>query len=632
MELVTGTAFNALILSCMYILVSLGFALLFNMLGILNLTHGAVYMLGAYLTYLFTAVMGFSHVPSLIFMSVVMGCFGLFLERFCFRPFVEDFNRMIMICVSIVVALQTTVTIIVGDRIMAVPAFVEGVLRIGSVSLSYERMLISVTGVTLLAFTVILLGRTKLGYQMQAISQHRLGAALQGIDVNQVSALASLFGCVLAGLAGSFMGSYLRLSPYMGDLMLVKVLIIVMLAGLGNLGGVIVTGAILGTMSAILPLILPGARSEAVTVMAVVLLLLLRPQGFFGRRELGERVSPEVGATTHADEDLVSWQPSGPGPQGRVIGKALIPGAGVFLAFLPVLTKSPYVLHLLTLIFIYAIATMSLRTILISGQLSLAHGAFMGIGAYLSAIASKHLGLPVWGTIPIAALLTALIGAVIGYPFLRLRGLYYAMGTLFFGIGVVYIIQAGGAISGGYSGLPGIPSLFNGSKVSWYFFTFAIFLSVLLCLHRLERSYLGRILKAIGQSYLLASSLGINDVSYRVLAVTIGCFFAGLAGALYAHYTMVLSSTCFNLMATLWLVTYLLLGGAYSLSGPIVGTAILMLLPEFARPLKEYAPFISSGLLFVAAYFFPGGLSSVPFVLVRALRRLQGIAHGAIKD
>ncbi len=284
----------------------------------------------------------------------------------------------------------------------------------------------------------------------------------------------------------------------------------------------------------------------------------------------------------------------------------------IIIAVLPSLLDSVYTLHILILTFIYIIATVSLRTITISGQFPLAHGAFMGIGAYLAGVAAKWLGWPSWLTIPSAAVVTMGIGMLIGYPFARLRALYYAMGSLFFGIGVVYMIYAGGKWTGGYSGLVGIPTMFNGSKIAFYYLFLGLAVLSIIALYRFEFSRIGTTIKAVAQSHTVASSVGIDEAWYRILAVGVGCLFAGMAGAGYAHYNTTIAPASFNFMATLWLVMYVLIGGINNFAGPIVGTAILVLVPEYARDLKAYSPFLSAVLLIIVVYLMPRGLVSLP--------------------
>jgi branched-chain amino acid transport system permease protein len=148
---------------------------------------------------------------------VIIGSFGIFLEKFCFRRFAGDFNRIVMICVAIIVILQTAVNIVVGTQILSLPPFAEGTSKIGPVSVGNERIVTFAIGVFLLLVIIWFVNKTKWGQQMQAISQNIQGAFLQGINVHRVSALASFIGCALAAIAGCLIGAYLSLGPFMGN-------------------------------------------------------------------------------------------------------------------------------------------------------------------------------------------------------------------------------------------------------------------------------------------------------------------------------------------------------------------------------------------------------------------------------
>ena len=282
MEQVVATIGNVLVLSSMYILVALGFAFLFNMLGILNFSHGAIYMVGSYTGFVLISTFSINPWLALLLAAVIMAGVGVLLEKFCFRPFVGDFNRMVMICVAITVILQTTVNIMAGAQTLALPPFVSGVFRAGPVAISYERIVTFAIGFALLAATVWFVRRTRWGLQMQAIAQNKEGASLQGIDVDRMSALACAIGCGLAAVAGCLMGAYGGIGPFMGDFMLVKVLMLVILAGVGSIGGIFIAGLVLGCLDAVLPVVINGGASQAVAVGLVVVLLLIRPSGFFG--------------------------------------------------------------------------------------------------------------------------------------------------------------------------------------------------------------------------------------------------------------------------------------------------------------------------------------------------------------
>jgi branched-chain amino acid transport system permease protein len=305
-------------------------------------------------------------------------------------------------------------------------------------------------------------------------------------------------------------------------------------------------------------------------------------------------------------------------------------GLVILLLILPLVFNSPYLLHILIMTFIYTIGAISFRTITISGQFPLAHAAFMGIGAYSAAMASRYLGWPPWITIPVGAMTAGIIGVIFGYPFARLRTLYYAMGSLFFGVAITYIVQSL-KITGGYIGLTKIQPLFDTvSRVPYYYFFLMLALICAAALYRFEFSRTGTNLKAIAQSHQLASSVGINEVRYRVLVVAVGCFFVGLAGAAFAHYTPIVTPSTFNLSATLWLAMYVMIGGMNSFAGPIIGTPILYFIPQYYfSDLRAYSPFIPAVILIIIAYLMPKGLAGLIFMLKTRYVDREG---GRIRD
>jgi branched-chain amino acid transport system permease protein len=621
MELAITTLVNWLVISSMYILVALGFAFLFSILGVLNLAHGVIYMMGGYIAYQFAVLWGLNVWLALLLSVIVVGAFGLFLEKFCFRPFTGDMNRVVVICIAITVILQTSVNLAIGIYVQKVPAFAEGSLKLGMIMVSAERVVTFGIGGALLAATMWFINKTKPGQQMLAIGQNRLGAVLQGIPVNRVSAIACVIACSLAAVAGCLMAAYLNLNAFMGDYILLKAIIIVILGGIGSIGGVFFSGLVLGALDATVPVFISGAASEAISLGIIVIILLFRPQGFFGR----EAVVQEEYVRT--DSQMISAT-----GRNRLVKLAVFAGLIIVLALLPLFAKKVYLLHVFILTLIYIIAAASLRLITTSGQFPLAHAAYMGIGAYAAAIPSKWFGWPVWLTIPLGGLVATGIGILIGYPFARLRALYYAMVSLFFGTGVLYFIFTFGIWTGSYSGLSGIPPILTGSKIIYYYFFLVVTSLCLLALYRFESCRIGTSLKAVAQSYLLASSVGINEAQYRVLALAVGCFFAGIAGAFYAHYNLTISYTSFNLNSTLWLFMYVLIGGINSFAGPIIGTALLIVVPEIFRELKQYAPYISAVILLIVVYAMPQGLVGLP-QLIRSWytrhRKGERVAHAS---
>ena len=282
-EAIAQIIVNVLMLSSMYILVALGFALILSVLDVLNFGHAAIYTVGGYICYQLTVVVGVNQWVSLLISMMVMGSFGLVLERFCFRPFLHDMNRIIVITLALIVILTAGVNVTVGSYIKRVPAFATGVLRLGDVSVSGERLATFIIGAVLLAAVIFFIKKTRTGLQMLAIAQDIEGAALQGIRTNRIAAVTTALGCALAAVAGSLMGAVLSLSPFMGDLMLVKAIEIVVLGGIGSVGGVLGGGLILGTIDATLPIYISGYATELIGLGVIIVLLLFRPRGLFGR-------------------------------------------------------------------------------------------------------------------------------------------------------------------------------------------------------------------------------------------------------------------------------------------------------------------------------------------------------------
>jgi branched-chain amino acid transport system permease protein len=295
----------------------------------------------------------------------------------------------------------------------------------------------------------------------------------------------------------------------------------------------------------------------------------------------------------------------------------------ILLFLLPLFIKQPYYLHIFIITLLYIIVVSSLRTIALSGQVSVGHAAFMGIGAYFSGVISKELGLTPWLTIPLGGLAAMAIAVLVGYPFTRVRAIYFSMVSLFGGMVIVSLIRVAEKWTGGGSGLTGIPPLsainipgvinitFLGQKVPYYYFTLLVALLSLLILYRIEHCRIGITWKAIAQSHVVASSVGINEAGFRVLAFAVGCFFVGIAGACYAHYNLVLSPDTFGFLPSIFLVMYMLVGGRGSFAGPIIGTAILVMAPELFRGLKEFTPFVLGAIMVIVVFLMPQGIAGL---------------------
>ncbi len=301
--------------------------------------------------------------------------------------------------------------------------------------------------------------------------------------------------------------------------------------------------------------------------------------------------------------------------RGLGLGVLLVAGSA------PVWVWNPYHLHTLIMAGIFSVLALSLNLLLgYTGQLSLGHAAFFGIGAYASALLTLRLQWSPWLGLVAAVLLPALAGLVIGRLALKLRGAYFVLLTISFA-GVVSLVSVNWMdLTNGPLGLPGIPPveltlpglppLSLRSKGAYYYLVLAaVVLSYAVC-HRLVHSRLGRALVALRENEPLAQSVGIDGTHYLVLAAVVSAGMAGAGGGLYAHYTRFVSPEVFLFTYTVTMVIMVVAGGKGTLAGPIVGAVIFTILPEALRELTPWQwQMLLYGVLLVATLFFmPRGI------------------------
>ncbi|MCB2227835.1 MAG: branched-chain amino acid ABC transporter permease [Desulfarculaceae bacterium] len=286
---------------------------------------------------------------------------------------------------------------------------------------------------------------------------------------------------------------------------------------------------------------------------------------------------------------------------------------------LPVVFNEAFYQHIMITAVINIILAVSLGVIVgYIGELSLAHGAFYGIGAYTSALLMVKLGLPFVAAFPLSIVAAGIMGFIIGIPALRLSGHYFAIATLGFqGIVVLLIINLVD-LTRGPMGLPGIPSpgtldIFGlsisfGDKLPFYYLAFAVMIVVLILVRNLLRYKFGEAFIATREDPLLAASLGVHPRNSRMLAFVAGTALAGAAGSLYAHYTMFISPDSFTLGESIYLVTMVIIGGRGTIVGPVIGAVILTGLPEVLRFTGDLQFVIYGLMLMLVVIFLPKGI------------------------
>ena len=248
-----------------------------------------------------------------------------------------------------------------------------------------------------------------------------------------------------------------------------------------------------------------------------------------------------------------------------------------------------YVLHIMVIASIYVILALSLNLIVgFTGLPALGHAAFYGIGAYTAALLALNLGLSPWLGLLAGAITAGLLGFVISFAAVRLKGDYLALATLGAGVIVYSIAKNWVAVTRGPMGLPGIPGFtflsYPLDGVWAYLILVLAFVGITtFVIGRIVNSPFGRILKAIREDEIGAQAMGRDVNYYKVMVFMIGAAFAGVAGSLYAHYITFIDPSSFTLMESITILLMVIFGGLGSLRGSIVGAVILVVLPELLR-------------------------------------------------
>jgi branched-chain amino acid transport system permease protein len=273
---------NGLALGWIYVLMALGLTLIFGVMDIMQFAHGEIYMLGAYVVFYLTSSLGLPLLPSTALSMLLMGALGVVLERSVFRPLKKDWTAAVVAATGLTLILQSGAVVAFGLYERSIPVLAEGSLSIMGSVVPKDRLAAVVVAILLSLLLYSFLRMTRYGQAMVASAQSPEGAILQGINPNKMAALAMAIGSALAASGGALAGSLFELSPYMGGMPLVKGMTIIVLGGMGSLPGAFIGGMILGLVDGVVPVLFGHAWASMLPLLLVVLVLIIKPRGFFG--------------------------------------------------------------------------------------------------------------------------------------------------------------------------------------------------------------------------------------------------------------------------------------------------------------------------------------------------------------
>jgi branched-chain amino acid transport system permease protein len=301
---------------------------------------------------------------------------------------------------------------------------------------------------------------------------------------------------------------------------------------------------------------------------------------------------------------------------------ATLIGLILLFAVIPFVSNA-YILYIVNTIGIYAIAAIGLNLLIgYTGQISLGHGAFFGVGAYSAAILAAKVGFPFVLAVPAAGIITALVGMVFGTPSVRLKHLYLCIATLAGQIILDYVFVQWESLTGGAEGI-GIPtaSLFGldlGSDRNFFFVIFTCFAVMTWMAVNLIRTRYGRAFIAIRDNDQAAEGMGIPIFRYKLLAFAISSFYAGFAGALFAYYMMSITPEPFSLWLSIEYIAMIIIGGLGSIPGSVFGTVFIIALNEVLSHITDYLMNVGAtgmGITIAPLREFIYGLAIVLFII-----------------
>jgi branched-chain amino acid transport system permease protein len=291
----------------------------------------------------------------------------------------------------------------------------------------------------------------------------------------------------------------------------------------------------------------------------------------------------------------------------------------IFLILIPIIIHSPYYIHLLIMVGINTVLAMTFIFLLRTGLITVAIAGFWGIGAYASALLTLRLGLSFWLALPTSAIITGIIAFFAGHLLVRKGGIGFVILTLVFAF-IIVLIFGTFDVFGGYVGIYNIPRpepipmpflapIKFTSKTPFYYLMLFLVLIVGLASSAFYAAWTGRAWRALGLNPRLAESLGVNIFRYRLLAFVITATATGVMGSFFAHYYGSIVPTTFGPFKTLYVQVYAILGGVeFAIWGPVIGSLIMTLVPEFLRITKEVEPIFTGIIVVLLVIFLPDGL------------------------
>ncbi len=605
--------------------VALGFSLVYRVTGVINLSQGAFCVLGAMAMYYFQVAFGWPTPVAAAAAVASVIVFGLVVGATTFVPAVSSLplSSTLVLTAGLLTFFEGVALIVWGNQPYSLPPFSgEAPLAIGALRVPTQGLWLASGTAAMIAALWLLLNRTTLGRALRACAENAMAARLMGVDVKRMMLLSFGLAAAIGAASGLLVAPITSLQFDSGGFFTTSGFIAVAIGGMGSFAGAIVGGLLLGVAEQLAAYYVSSLFANTLALLLLLVMLLWRPAGLFAS---GPMRRADVRAESLVHRAVIRL------PNARAIGlgAALV----IVLGALPLTPLPNGVMSSLTISMILFIAVLGLDVLMgYAGQVSLGQAGFMAIGGYAAAILATTYDWPPVAGVAAAMAMSVVCALALSLVTGRLRGHYLALATLTFGLLVDSLTVGLIDVTGGPSGLVGIPSLSIGSfdfdtPASMYWLALAIAAIVILLLEGGMRSQFGRALQAVRTDQLAAAALGVDVGRVKVAALCISAALASLSGSLYAFNFHFLSPEMVSTPRSFEMIAMLVLGGEGTLVGGLFGALVLTMLPTLVQALALYKTAAEGALLVGTFLYLPEGLYG-RFVL--ALARFGGKTRAPI--
>jgi branched-chain amino acid transport system permease protein len=599
MDLFVAQLLNGLVYGVLLFLMAAGLSLIFGLMNVVSLAHGSFFMLGAFFGLTIFKASG-SFWLALVLAPIPVIALGVLMELLFLRPLYKRGHMdQVLLTFGFTFVFLDLVQTVWGRMVLRLPAppSLQGIVHIGAGVFSVYRLFLIGLGFAIALLLWLFLERSRVGAMVRAGVDNAVMAAGLGANIPALFTGIFGFGVALAALGGIAAAPVLGLYPGMDSEILIPAFIVIVIGGMGSLRGAFAGSLLIGIADTFGKAYLQSIALFLI-YLAMTAVLLIRPQGLFGIKYSDVAIAPAV--TTTSRPATV---------QTRAASLAVL----IVLVVLPFLIGD-YPRALVSEIFIFAIFAMSLDLLLgFTGLMSLGHAAFFGLGAYAVAILGVQFGLNAWLGVAAGVVIAGAGAAMIGFFCVRTGGIPFLMLTLAFSQLVFSVALKWRDVTGGSDGMaiaeqPGFFGFSLSKSLPMYFMALCFFVLAYCGLRRLLNSPLGHAFVGIRENEPRMLAIGYPTRAYKLIAFTIAGAIAGLAGGLYAIFNGFISSDAVYWTSSGDILIMTMLGGAGTLIGPAIGTAVFLLMKNVASSYSEHWLSIIGVTFICCVMFFPGGL------------------------